>query len=125
MSTPPAVKRWWVTNLRGAAGAGAAFSAPLSPGGLSPLGASSARTAAVVETNRVKRMASIALRMRRISLMVNQIRLERAEVSGWWRAAGGAGAPGWGEVPSRSLKKSLAPVQRGAQSGTGIGTPAA
>src|SRR5215213_3324632 len=76
MSTPPAVKRWWVTNLRGAAGAAAALSPPLSP-----LGASSARTAAVVETNRVKRMASVALRMRRISLMVSQIRLERAEVS--------------------------------------------
>src|SRR5215213_4595287 len=80
MSTPPAVKRWWVTNLRGAAGAAAAFSALLSP-----LGASSARTA-VVETNRVKRMASVALRMRRISLMVSQIRLERAEVSGFRRA---------------------------------------
>src|SRR3954467_2503386 len=83
MSTPPAVKRWRVTNLRGGAGAGAAFSPLLSPGGLSPLGASSARTAAVVETNRDKRMASIALRMRRISLMVIRIRLERAEVSGF------------------------------------------
>src|SRR6266545_2053256 len=75
MSTPPAVKRWWVTNFRGAAGAAAALSPPLSP-----LGASSARTAAV-ETNRVKRMASVALRMHRISLMVSQIRLERAKVS--------------------------------------------
>src|SRR6478736_1244725 len=82
MSTPPAVKRWWVRNLRGGAGAGAAFSPPLSPGGLSPLGASSARTAAVVETNRDKRTASVALRMRRISLMESQIRLGRAEVSG-------------------------------------------
>src|SRR5436305_3676595 len=82
MSTPPAVKRWWVANLRGAAGAAAAFSALLSPGGLSPLEASSARTAAVVETNRVKRMASVALRMHRISLVMSQIRLERAEVSG-------------------------------------------
>src|SRR5215211_6419676 len=81
MFTPPAAKRCWVTNLRGAAGAAAALSAPLSP-----LGASSARTAAVVETNRVKRMASVALRMRRISLMVSQIRLERAEVSGFRRA---------------------------------------
>src|SRR3954453_11965930 len=86
MSTPPAVKRWRGTNLRGGAGAGAAFSPLLSPGGLSPLGASSARTAAVVETNRVNRMASVALRMRRISLMVSHdIRLERAEVSGFRR----------------------------------------
>src|SRR5436305_10925972 len=69
MSTPPAVKRWWVTNLRGAAGADAALSPPP---GLSPLGASSARTAAVVETNRVKRMASVALRMRGISLKVER-----------------------------------------------------
>src|SRR5436309_10149901 len=91
MSTPPAVKRWWVTNLRGAAGAGAAFSALLSPGGLSPLEASSARTAAVVETNRVKRMASVALRMHRISLVMSQIRLKGAEVSGFRRASGTAG----------------------------------
>src|SRR5215210_9450596 len=87
MSTPPALKRWWVTNLRGAAGAAAALSAALSAP-LSPLGGSSARTAAVVETNRVKRMASIVLRMRRISLMVSQIRLEQAEVSGFRRTAG-------------------------------------
>src|SRR3954469_8778313 len=86
MSTPPAMKRWWVTNLRGAAGPAAALSPPLSPAGLSPLGASSARTAAVVETNRDKRMASVALRMHRISLMVSQIRLERAEVSEFRRA---------------------------------------
>src|SRR6476660_3996868 len=80
MSTPPAGRRWWVRNLRGGAGAGAAFSPPLSPGGLSPLAASSARTAAVVEANRDKRMASVALRMRRISLVVSHIRLERAEM---------------------------------------------
>src|SRR3954447_22938437 len=95
MSTPPAVKRWRVTNLRGGGGAGAAFSPPLSPGGLSPLGASSARTAAVVETNRVNRMASVALRMHRISLWVSQIRLDRAEVSGFRRA--------WSRVLTRRI----------------------
>src|SRR5215207_11552956 len=100
MSTPPAVKRWWVTNLRGAAGA----AAPLSPGGLSPLGGSSARTAAVVETNRVKRMASIALRMRRISLMVSQIRLERAEVSGF-RAGGLVLSDRQGSVSNRRRQR--------------------
>src|SRR5215207_5936492 len=104
MSTPPALKRWWVTNLRGAAGVAAAFSAPLSPGGLSPLGGSSARTAAAVETNRVKRMASVALRMRRISLMVSQIRLERAEVSGF-RAGGLVLSDRQGSVSNRRRQR--------------------